>query len=87
MLKKRGFIEPISATVGVIFVLGLIVLGGISSYKILSQNRYVGDNSTNLYFDLSSCVVSIEQSKLIEFGSKQEAETKGYQSAPCNRWG
>lgn len=86
MFKKRGIIEPISATVGAIFILGLIILGGVSSYKVLSQNRYVGDNSTVSYFDLSSCIISIEQSKLVEFGSKQEAETKGYQSASCNRW-
>ena len=85
MLKKRGMIEPISATIGVIFILGLIALGGVSSYIILSQNRYVGDNSTGSYFDLSSCVVSIEQSKLVQFESKQEAEAKGYQSASCNR--
>lgn len=84
-MKKRGFIEPVSATIGAIFILGLIILGGVSSYKILSQNRYVGDNSTMSYFDLSSCTISIEQSKLVEFESKQEAETKGYQSAPCNR--
>lgn len=84
-MKKRGQFEPVSATIGAIFVLGLIILGGVSSYKVLSQNRYVGDNSTGLYFDLSSCVISIEQSKLFEFESKQDAETKGYQSAPCNR--
>ena len=84
-MKKRGQIEPISAVVGVVFVLGLIILGGVSSYKVLSENRYVGDDTTNKYFDLSSCVVSIEQSKLVKFENKQQAETKGYESASCNR--
>jgi len=84
-MKKRSQVEPVSATIGALFVVALIFLGGISSYKVLSENRYIGDNSTGQYFDLASCVVEIEKAKLVQFESKEEAEKRGYKSAQCNR--
>jgi len=80
-MKKRGQAEVI----GAIIVLGLIILGSISSTKVLTESRYVGDESTNTYFDLSSCVVSILPENLILFESKHTAESEEFESAECNR--
>lgn len=81
-MKKRG---QIVEGIGVIVFIGLIIIGSISTSKVLSENRYVGDKSSNNYYDLSSCVVTIHQENLITFTNKQEAESRGFQSAGCNR--
>ncbi len=81
-MKKRG---QVVEGIGLIVFIGLIIIGSISTSKILSENRYVGDNSSNNYYDLSSCVITIHQENLVVFTDKQEAKSRGFKSAGCNR--
>ena len=60
-MKKRSQVEPVSATIGALFVVALIFLGGISSYKVLSENRYIGDNSTGQYSNYPGVEINVPE--------------------------
>lgn len=79
-MNKKGQSE----IVGIIVLAGLLLISGISSHKILSENRYVGDETTNVYYDLSRCVIEISPEDLVSFNTQEEAIQNGFTSAPCN---
>ena len=81
-MKKRG---QIVEGIGVVVFIGLIIIGSVSTSKVLSENRYVGNNLSNNYYDLSSCVITIPLENLVVFSDKQDAESRGFKSAGCNR--
>ncbi len=72
------------AFVGVSAIL-LILLVGFGSYKVITENRYVGDASTHEYYDLAKCDVSnLNHDNLINFSDLSEAEKNGYIPAKCS---
>ena len=82
-MEKRGQVEGIA--LGVLLLAGLIVSGALyTSEKIITEHRYVGDSSAQMYYDLKTCEIKhIDKSNLIKFGSKEEAIDSGFKSAPC----
>lgn len=82
LMNKRGQADVI---LGAVVLIGIILFGGAVSYKIISENRYVGDKSTLLYYDLKECdIKGIPRENLINFKSSEEAEKNGYNPAECN---
>ncbi len=81
-MKKRGIVAE---TIGIIILVGILVVGGISSYKILSEDRYVGDTSNGEYYDLSKCIVDTHKNTIIKFNNENEAIQSGLRSAECNK--
>ena len=78
--KKAQVIE--FAGVGILLV--LVVIGAISSTNILSEHRYIGDNSTNQTYDLSKCFIEISKENIVYFDSLEESENVGYNLVKCN---
>ncbi len=82
MIKKRGQGE----VVGAVLLLGLLIVGGIGAHKIISENRYVGDTSTKLYYDLKKCdIENLDKVNLISFKTLNEAEKDGFMPAKCSK--
>ena len=82
-MNKRGQTEIV---IGSIILVGLVISGIFASYSIFSENRYIGDKSTNLYYDLKECDTSnIDRNNLINFKSLEEAKQNGYEPASCSR--
>ena len=81
-MGKRGQADIV---VGGILLIGLIIFSGISGYKVLSENRYVGDKTAFLYYDLSKCdIKDIPKEDIISFNNLEEANKNGYQPAKCS---
>lgn len=80
-MSKKGQAE----LVGAIILIGLVVLGGVSSYKLISENRYVGDISTKQYYDLKRCDTSqINPENIINFKDFEEVKRNGFSAAKCS---
>lgn len=80
-MKKRGQGE----IVGVLVLLGLVIVGGIGTYKLISENRYVGDKTTMQYYDLKKCdIKDIPKENLINLNNLDEAREYGYMPASCS---
>lgn len=85
-MQKRGQLETTALIIGVVIILSSLVAGGIYSEKIISANRYVGDKSTYLVYDMSNCDISqILKENKVPFDSLDEALKEGYYEAPCNK--
>jgi len=81
MMDKRGQAE----VVGIVFLVSLIIFSGISGYKILSENTYIGDNVTLLYYDLRKCDINnIPKENIVGFKSLKVAINNGYLPAKCS---
>lgn len=80
-MNRTGQIET---AVGLIFIVGLIIVGSITSVNVLSEHRFIGDNSSKEYFDLSKCVVKIPAENYVQFSNAEEAIKEGFKSASCN---
>ena len=79
-LNKRG--AAVEA-VGAVFLIGLLVFGGLATSKILSENRYVGDSSTMKAYDLARCDIShVSKSNMINFKSLEDVPD-GYALEKC----
>lgn len=84
LMNKKG----IEIVTGTLILVGLIVFGGLiySSEKVISENRFVGDINTNLYYDLKECSINhVEKNNLRNFKSEKEALENGFQPASCSR--
>ena len=80
-MKKRGQGEII----GVLVLLGLVIVGGIGSYKVISENRYVGDKTIMQYYDLKKCDISnIPKENLVNLKNINEAKEYEYVPASCS---
>ena len=80
-MKKRGQCEII----GVLVLLGLVIVGGIGSYKVISENRYVGDKTIMQYYDLKKCDISnIPKENLVNLKNINEAKEYEYVPASCS---
>ena len=80
-MNKRGQIE---ITIGGIILVGLVISSLFASYNLISENRYIGDRSTNLYYDLKNCDTSnINSENIINFQSLEEARKNGFKPAEC----
>ena len=80
LTMKRGSAEIVGA--GLILI--MLIFGSIGSYKILSENRYVGDVSVMKVYDLTKCDInSIPREDLKSFKSLKEAD--GYELAECGK--
>ncbi len=80
-MHKRG-----EVAVGTLVIVGLVVLGGFifSAEKIVSENRFIGDVKSNLYYDLKTCETShLDKSNIRSFKNEQEAKNNGFKPAPC----
>lgn len=78
MCKKGQIVETI-------FLIGILIIGGVGSYKIIFENRYVGDQTTLTYYDLSKCDInSINRDNIINFKDVKEAKENGYSPAKCS---
>ncbi len=84
-MNKRGSAEII----GIIILASMLILGGLGSYKIISENRYVGDSFTKLIYDLSKCDISnIPKENQINFNNQKDIEgaiKNDYKLAECTR--
>ena len=81
-MQKRG---QVTEAIGALFLIGIIVLGSFGSYKIISDNRFVGNEENGMVYDLKYCDTKIPKDKMISFQSKEEAYTKGFKDAECNK--
>lgn len=81
-MKKKG---QIVETIGVIFLLGILVIGGIGSYKIMTDNRFVGNIENSTVYDLKYCDINIPKDNIISFENKEDAYKKGFKDAECNK--
>lgn len=82
-MQKRGQVGEI---IGAIILIGVLVLGGVGSYKIISENRYVGDPNTKIVYDLKFCdIKNVLDEKPLSFSNLEEAYKAGYKDAECNR--
>ena len=82
LMNRRGQIEVALAT----FVVGIIVFTGffITTQKILTENRYVGDKTNFTYYDLKTCETkNLAKENVLSFNSKEDALKNGFQPAPC----
>lgn len=79
MLKKS-----MAELIGSIVILGVLVIGSIASYTIISENRYVGDKTTLKVYDLKECNIDfISKENRISFSDLMEAEENGYSLEQC----
>ncbi len=79
-MNKRGQVEIF---LGIVFIISLITIGTFSTKEVLTENRYVGDSSKNISYDLSSCRVNIEEYNLVKFSNQEEAISRGYKIVRC----
>lgn len=79
-MNKKGQVEIV---IGIVFIVGLITVGAFSSREVLTENRYIGDSSKNLSYDLSSCRVNIEEGNFVKFNNREEAISRGYTVVNC----
>lgn len=80
-MKKRGQAEAI----GAIVLIGILILGGYGSYKIISDNRYVGDKDTKIVYDLKYCNIKIAKENVVSFTTKEKAYELDFKDAECNK--
>ena len=79
-MKKKGIAE----LVGSILIIGVLVIGYITSYTVISENRYVGDKTTFKVYDLKSCNIDlVSKESRISFNNLKEAEESGYSLNKC----
>ena len=71
--------------VTVAIILSIIVLTGmiIGSYTIISENRYVIDSKTGLYYDLAKCDVSELDEKYLTAIRNIDDVKNGIKPAAC----
>lgn len=84
-MRKRGQIE---IGIGLVILLGVLTIGSIQSYEVLSNNRFVVDNSTSLIYDLSKCSIENvpKENRFYISGDKiDEAMEKGLRLAECQK--
>ena len=82
-MNKRG---QIGETIGAIILVGILILGGVGSYKIVSNNRYIGNTETQLVYDLKYCEANdMPKDKTVSFIDKEEAYRGGFKDAECNK--
>jgi len=80
-MKKRSQGEILGALV----LLSLVIVGGIGGYKIISENRYVGDKTTMQYYDLKKCdISSIPKENIVNLNDINEAKEYEYVPASCS---
>lgn len=81
-MDKRGIIYEFGGLV----VASLIILGSLilTSNQIISEHRYVGDETSHLYYDLKVCETKdIKKGNLINFKDEEEAIKNDFKPAPC----
>ncbi len=80
-MNKKG----LSAELGIFFLIGVLIVGGISAHQIISENRFIGDKTTLLYYDLKTCDgKEISRENILDFKTLEEAKENGYQPAKCS---
>ncbi len=84
-MDKKGQIEAITLVGGVIAFIVILVGAGIGHYQITSEQRFIGDSSTKLYYDLAKCDLDkLEKEDTISFKNIKEVEENGYKPAECS---
>jgi len=81
-MKKKG---QVAEVIGAVILIGVLVLGGFGSYKIVSDNRYIGNTELKMVYDLKYCEVSIPKDKIVSFQNKEQAYEIGFKDAECNK--
>ncbi len=80
-MPKKGIAELI----GSIVILGVLIIGSIASYTVISENRYVGDKITFKVYDLKECNIDfISKENRISFDDLTEAKENGYSLKQCD---
>lgn len=75
-MQKRGQIEIVAVILIILTTLGIGVTAVYNSSPI-----YLGNSATHKYFDYHKCselIKSIEQSNVVSFKTKNEAEIQNY---------
>ena len=84
-MKKRGQAEII----GLLVLCAMVAISGFTIVTEVGSNRYVGDTTTKIVYDLLYCDVHIESQNKINFESTTQFEhyisDLNYTNAPCNR--
>ncbi|MBI2142603.1 hypothetical protein HYU15_03920 [Candidatus Woesearchaeota archaeon] len=81
-MNKRG---EGAIVAGFIALIVMVIVGSIGSYNILSENQYIGDTSTGLYYDLKKCDTGhIAKENLVSFKNLEEVRKSGYAPAKCS---
>mgnify|MGYP006306026273 CR=1 FL=1 len=81
-MRSKG---QVAETVGAVVLAVMLVVGGYGSYKMISDNRFVGNEATGTVYDLKYCDVNIPKDKVVSFDSLEEAYEEGYEDAECNK--
>ena len=80
-MNKRGQTELV---IGGVILVGLVISGILASYNLISENRYIGDKKSNLYYDLKNCDTSnLNSNDMVNFRSLEEAKENGFKPAEC----
>ncbi|MEK6936397.1 MAG: hypothetical protein AABW67_06435 [Nanoarchaeota archaeon] len=76
LMQKRGQIETVAIILIILTTLGISVTAIYNSSPL-----YLGNSATHKYFDYHKCselIKSIEQSNVVSFKTKDEAEIQNY---------
>ena len=85
MMKKKAQAEIL--IIGGIILITILGIGSFQSYVVISDNRYVLDNSTSTVYDLTKCSINnLDNSKLIYIkeGELNEKIKEGFKVAKCD---
>ncbi len=84
-MDKKGQLETVALVSGVIAFIIILVGTGIGHYQITSEQRFIGDNSTGLYYDLAKCSLEgLKKENIVNFKNVKEVEENGYKPAKCS---
>ena len=84
-MDKKGQLEAVALAGGVVAIIVILIGAGIGHYKITSEQRFIGDNQTKLYYDLAKCdLEGLEKENIIGFKSIKEVEENGYKPDQCS---
>lgn len=83
-MKKKGQVDPITITIGVVVLTGVLIFGYIGAYDTLEGTRYVIDPTTNITYDLLKCKSDqLPKGAIALTGGLDEFKGTNYKKAIC----
>ena len=83
-MKKRGQVDPITLTIGVVILSGVLIVGFIGTHIAIDSTRYVFDPTKNVTYDLLKCKSNqLPVSAIALRGGLDELKNLNYKEAKC----
>jgi len=83
-MNKKGQVDPITLTIGIIILAGVLISGYIGTKNAIEDTRYLFDPITNTTYDLLKCKsTQLPDTAVALLGGLDELKETNYQKAKC----